>query len=173
VTFVIWLTGIPASGKSSIAKKLREKLIDMDWKVEVLESDELRRVLTPKPLYTDEERDWFYSTIIWLAQLLHKHDINVIIDATGHKKKYRDEARKIFGKNFIEVYVKCSVETAMKRDPKGLYRRALTGEVRTLPGLQVPYEETPNPEITLDTEKLSIDECVEEILKYLMKRIRK
>ena len=173
MTFVIWLTGIPASGKSSIAKKLREKLMSMNWRVEVLESDELRKVLTPKPLYTDEERDWFYRTIIWLAQLLHRHDINVIIDATAHKKKYRDEAREVFGENFIEVYVKCSLETAMRRDPKGLYRKALAGEVKTLPGLQVPYEETPNPEIVLDTEKLNPNECVEEIVKYLMTKIRK
>ncbi len=169
--FVIWLTGIPASGKSTIARKLADKLREKGLKVEILESDEVRKVLTPRPAYTDEERDWFYGVVlIWLAKLLYKHGVCVVIDATAHKRAYREKARQEFGKNFIEVYVKCSIETAMKRDPKGLYKAALEGKIRTLPGLQVPYEESPNPDVVVDTERMTPDECVEEILRKLQER---
>ena len=166
--FVAWFTGIPASGKSTIAKKVCEKLKDMGIKIEILESDEVRKVITPKPLYSDEERDWFYGTVlIWLAELLYRNGINVIIDATGHKAWYREKAREKFRQNFLEIYIKCSVETAMKRDPKGLYKAALEGRIKTLPGLQVPYEEPTNPDLVLDTEKLSINECVEKFIQLL------
>ncbi len=168
---VIWLTGIPASGKSTISRALSEKLRGAGLEVEVLESDEVRKILTPRPLYSEEERDWFYGKVlIWLAKLLFKHGICVIIDATGHKRMYRENARKEFGKHFIEVYVRCSVETAMKRDPKGLYRAALEGRIRTLPGLQVPYEEPINPEVIVDTEKEDVDTAVRKIIGYICNR---
>jgi len=168
---VIWLTGIPASGKSTIAKALAEKLRSIGLEVEVLESDEIRKVLTPRPLYSDEERDWFYGKVlIWLAKLLFKHNITVIIDATGHKRMYRENARREFGKKFVEVYVKCSLETAMKRDPKGLYKAALEGRISTLPGLQVPYEEPENPEVVVDTEREDVDTAVRKIVNYICNR---
>ncbi len=168
---VVWLTGIPASGKSTIAKKLYKKLVDVGIKVEILESDELRKILTPKPLYTEEERDWFYGkVIIWLAKLLYRNGIFVIIDATGHKRVYREEARREFKEKFIEVYVKCSLETAMKRDPKGLYRAALEGKIKTLPGLQVPYEEPTNPDVIVDTDIEDVDTCVRKILEHICGR---
>ncbi len=169
--FVIWLTGIPASGKSTIARKLADRLRGLGLKVEVLESDEVRKVLTPRPTYTEEERDWFYGTVlVWLAKLLYRNGICVIIDATAHKRAYREKARQEFGNDFVEVYVKCSIETAMKRDPKGLYKAALEGKIKTLPGLQVPYEESPNPDVVVDTEKMTPEECVETILSKLRER---
>lgn len=168
---MIWLTGIPASGKSTIAKLLAEKLRQLGIKVEVLESDDVRKVLTPKPLYTDEERDWFYGTVlVWLAKLLFRNGISVIIDATGHKRAYRERARSEFGDRFLEVYVKCSLETAMKRDPKGLYRAALEGRIKTLPGLQVPYEEPTNPDVVVNTETMSPEECVNVIIQKLREK---
>ncbi len=168
---VIWLTGIPASGKSTIAKELYRTLRKAGLDIEILESDEVRKVLTPRPLYTDEERDWFYGTVlIWLAELLYRHNIVVIIDATGHKKKYRENARYKFRERFVEVYVKCSIETAMKRDPKGLYKAALEEKIKTLPGLQVPYEEPENPDVIVDTENESVQECVRKIIDYICRK---
>ncbi len=171
MTFVSWFTGIPGSGKSTIAREAARALSSMSVRVEVLESDEVRRVLTPRPMYTDEERDWFYGTVlIWLAKLLYRNGVNVIIDATGHKAWYRQKARLEFGENFIEVYVRCSLRTAMARDPKGLYRAAIEGRIRTLPGLQVPYEEPTSPDLVLDTERMSVDECVKKFIDYLRAR---
>ena len=165
--FVLWLTGIPASGKSTIAKMLKFKLEQENVKVAVLESDEIRKVLTPNPKYTEEERDWFYSTLIWISSLLYRNGINVIIDATAHKRTYREKARSLFGKDFIEVYLRCPLKVAMKRDPKGLYKRALRGEIKTLPGLQVPYEEPCNPELIVDTSKEAPNEIVKKIILFL------
>ncbi len=169
--FVLWLTGIPASGKSTIAKRLAQELKSRGVDCEVLESDEIRKIVTPRASYTDEERDWFYGVmLIWLAKLLFRHNIAVIIDATGHKRAYRENARREFGDKFVEVYVKCSLETAMRRDPKGLYRAALEGRIRTLPGIQVPYEEPVSPDVVVDTEREDVDTCVRKILDYLANR---
>ncbi len=168
--FVIWLTGIPSSGKSTIARALKKALKSYGIKVEVLESDQMRKILTPKPKYTAEERDWFYNTLSWLAWLLYKNGINVIIDATGHKAEYRHRAREMIGSDFIEVYVRCPLEVAMSRDTKGLYKLALEGKIKTLPGLQVPYEEPPSPELVVDTSLESLQNIVNKIIKFLKGR---
>ncbi|MEM4700366.1 MAG: adenylyl-sulfate kinase [Candidatus Nezhaarchaeales archaeon] len=167
--FAVWLTGIPSSGKSTIAKKLKEKLETRGVGVEVLESDEIRKHLTPRPTYTEEERDAFYSALTFIGELLVRHGINVVFDATAHKRAYRDEARRRIEK-FVEVYVKCPLDEAMRRDPKGLYRRSLKGEISSLPGLQVPYEEPLNPDVVVDTSKLSPDEAAEAIISKLRER---
>jgi adenylylsulfate kinase len=160
--FAVWLTGIPSSGKSTIAKILASRLRGAGLKVEVLESDEVRRYLTPRPTYSEEERDAFYSALTYIGELLVKNGVNVIFDATAHKRAYREEARRRI-KNFVEVYVKCPLEEAMRRDSKGLYRRASLGETSTLPGLQVPFEEPTNPEVMVDTSKLSPEEAARAV----------
>ncbi|MHA1593612.1 MAG: adenylyl-sulfate kinase [Candidatus Baldrarchaeia archaeon] len=164
--FVIWLTGLPASGKSTIATLLAKKLSEMGVDVEVLESDVMRKVLTPRPTYSEEERDHFYNALVYIAFLLARHRVNVILDATANKRKYRENARRKIDR-FLEVYVRCPLEVCMKRDPKGLYKKALKGEIKTLPGLQVPYEEPLNPDLTIDTDKMSPEECVHKILNLL------
>jgi len=168
-SFCIWLTGLPASGKSTIASLLKQALQKMGITVQVLDSDELRKVLTPKPTYSLEERDWFYSVLVYIAKLLVDNGVNVIIAATGNKRRYRDEARYQI-KNFIEVYLKCDIETCMKRDKKGIYEAAKKGLASTVPGLQDPYEEPDNAELMLETNKLSPNQCVEHIINYLMTR---
>lgn len=165
--FVIWLTGIPSSGKSTIARALAQQLKKQSVKVQILESDELRKVLTPDPKYTEEERNWFYEVISWLAWLLYKNGVNVIIDATAHKASYRRRARDLIGKDFIEIYVRCPLNVAIKRDTKGLYKLALKGIIKTLPGIQVPYEEPKAPEIIVDTSMESLDRIVNKILQFL------
>lgn len=168
--WVMWITGLPSSGKSTIARGLVERLRKLGIRVEALESDELRRVLTPNPSYSEEERLWFYGVLVYIAGLLAKNGVNVIIDATGNRRIYRDLARRRF-KRFVEVYARCPIETCMKRDVKGLYRRALEGSLKTLPGLQTPYEEPTNPEIIVDTDRLRPEEAVEAVLEGL-KRLR-
>ncbi|MDT7891624.1 MAG: adenylyl-sulfate kinase [Thermoproteota archaeon] len=168
-SFCIWLTGLPASGKSTIASLLKNALQNMGISVQILDSDELRKILTPKPTYSLEERDWFYSVLVYIAKLLVDNGVNVIIAATGNKKRYRDEARSQI-KNFIEVYLKCDIETCMKRDKKGIYEAAKKGLASTVPGLQDPYEESNNAELVLETNKLNPNECVEQIIDYLISR---
>ncbi|HLI46472.1 MAG TPA: adenylyl-sulfate kinase [Geobacterales bacterium] len=166
--FCVWLTGLPASGKSTIAEHLRKLLNERGIKVQILDSDELRKVLTPKPTYSLEERDWFYDVLVYIAKILYENGVNVIIAATGNKRAYRDKARNVI-QNFLEVYVKCDLETCMKRDKKGIYELAKMGLASTVPGIQDPYEEPLNPELVLDTTSLEPKQCASLILGYLEK----
>lgn len=161
VGFAIWLTGIPSSGKSTIAQALGKRLKDRGIKVEVLESDRVRKFI-PQSSYTEEGRDAFYRALIHIGKLLVKNGINVVFDATANKRIYRDEARSSIPK-FVEVYVKCPLEVAMKRDPKELYKKALSGEIKELPGLQARYEEPLSPEVVINSVKESPEDAAIKI----------
>lgn len=164
--FAVWLTGLPASGKTTLAKALADALAARGVGVQILDSDELRRVLTPQPTYSSSERDWFYQTMVYIGQLLVQNGVNVLFAATAGRCRYRDRARERI-KNFMEVYVRCSLETSMARDEKGIYARGLAGEATTVPGLQVPYQEPQNPALTIDTERQTPEEGVQAILARL------
>ncbi len=147
--FAVWFTGIPASGKSSIARELAKKMSDSGAPVVVLESDEMRRILTPGSTYSSDERDRFYRALVLIGEMITRNGINVIFDATANRRAYRDHARALIPK-FIEAYVRCPLDICMKRDPKGIYGRAAVGQTTTVPGIQSPYEPPLNPELTLD-----------------------
>ncbi len=150
--FAVWITGIPASGKSSIARELRARLNALKIPVMVLESDEMRAILTPHAQYSSEERDRFYHALVLIGTLVTRNGINVIFDATANRQMYRDHARSLIA-NFVEAYVQCPLDVCMKRDPKGIYRSAAVGKTSTVPGMQSLYEEPGHPEITLDGQE--------------------
>jgi adenylylsulfate kinase len=162
----IWLTGLPASGKSSIAAMLRPRLEELKLSVEVLESDAVRRILTPTPTYLPAERDLFYRALAFMGAKMVSRGITVIFDATATKRAYRDFARSLIPK-FIEVAVECPLELAMQRDYKGTYQRGQRGESSTVPGLQEPYEAPLNPEVRIDTTKVTASEAAEMIMKLV------
>ncbi|MEM2896209.1 MAG: adenylyl-sulfate kinase [Candidatus Bathyarchaeia archaeon] len=173
----VWITGLPGSGKSTIANRLIEKL-GKNKKVQLLTIDSLRKVVTPKPSYTISEREIVYGILVFIAQLLTKNGVNVIIDATGNLRKFRDKAR-VDIKKFMEVYVKCPLEVCIEREsrrdetfgaPRNIYRKALSGESLTVPGLGASYEEPLNPELIVESNKLSPEECAEIILKAIFER---
>lgn len=176
----VWLTGLPGSGKSTVAKVLIDKLMNNGIKAQIVSSDELRKVVTPVPKYTEEEREVVYGAIVYVARILTKNGVNVVIDATGNRRRYREKAREEI-KNFMEVYLYCPLETCIKREsrrietfqaPKDIYKKALEGK-STVPGIGVPYEEPLNPELRIDTEKLNPDACAEKILDLIRKQILK
>ncbi|MBX3303878.1 MAG: adenylyl-sulfate kinase [Nitrospira sp.] len=164
--FAVWLTGLPASGKSTIARELTTQLETLGFTVDVLESDAVRRVLTPHPTYSQAERDLFYRALAFMGTRLVSHGITVIFDATANRRTYRDFARSLIPR-FIEVAVECPLELAMRRDYKGTYRRGQRGESATVPGLQEPYEAPLNPEVRIDTTKVSAKEAAGMILKFV------
>ena len=149
--FAVWVTGLPASGKSSITRELMKKLESEGVRVVVLESDEMRKILTTEPTYSETERKQFYRTLVLIGELITRSGINVIFDATANQRDYRDYARSLIPK-FVEVYVVCPLEVCMKRDPKGIYGRAKSGKASTVPGIQVSYEPPLQPEVTLNCQ---------------------
>ncbi|CUQ65529.1 adenylyl-sulfate kinase [Candidatus Nitrospira inopinata] len=161
----IWLTGLPASGKSTIAAALKPKLEAAGHVVEVLESDAVRRILTPAPTYSREERDLFYRALAFMGSRLVAHGVTVIFDATANRRAYRDFARTLIPR-FIEVAVVCPLELCMQRDYKGTYQRGQRGETSTVPGLQDAYEAPAYPEVRIDTTRFSAKEAAETIFEY-------
>ncbi len=176
MTWAIWLTGLPGSGKTAIAQKVRSILAEGGINVKVLELDKIRKFITPKPSYSEEERDIVYSSLVYMAKLLVESSKPVIIDATANRRKYRERARKEID-NFAEVFIKCSLDTCMERErrrkaeyaPSGIYKRAKE-EGATVPGVNVPYEKPENPEVTVDSEKMSVEECAEEVVAFINKK---
>jgi adenylylsulfate kinase len=169
--FAIWITGLPASGKSTIVAELTPKLEGLGRPVEVLESDAVRRVLTPTPTYSHAERDLFYRALAFMGARLVAHGVTVIFDATANRRAYRDFARSLIPQ-FIEVAVDCPLELAMQRDYKGTYRRGQRGESATVPGLQDAYEAPLNPEVTIDTTKVQGMEAAGMILKFIQGNVQ-
>ena len=158
----IWITGLPASGKSTIVAALRPQLEALGLTVDVLESDEVRRLLTPQATYSSEERDLFYRALAFTGQCLVAHGVTVVFDATASRQAYRDWARAMIPR-FIEVAVECPLALCMKRDRKGTYQKGLRGESTTVPGLQSSYESPANPELRIDTTKLSPQQAAKQI----------
>ncbi|MFX1485680.1 MAG: adenylyl-sulfate kinase [Promethearchaeota archaeon] len=169
--FAIWITGLPGSGKSTTANILKDRLEDNGIHVQLLRMDEVRRVVTPTPTYSDQERDIVYAALAYMGKILADNGINVIFDATANRQRYRDKARELI-KRFMEAYLKCPLEICIEREmsreeltsaPRDIYKRAMKGDTRTVPGFQTQYEEPKNPEIIVEADKLSPDQCAEEI----------
>jgi adenylylsulfate kinase len=171
-----WITGLPGSGKSTVAEALLELLHKLSVNVQLLSSDALRRVVTPKPSYSLEERDMVYATLAYIAELLTQNGVNVVIDATGNLRRYRENARKRI-RVFIEAYLECPLEVCKEREaarvrthkaPKQIYKRARHGKAPTVPGMGQPYEPPLNPEIKLDATKCSPIECAQKVLEKIL-----
>ncbi len=160
--FAIWLTGLPASGKSTIAACLKSLLQERGIDVEVIESDVLRRILHDEG-YGEADRDAFYKRMVWIGALLAKHGVPVIFDATANRQRYRDAARSQIPR-FFEVFVDVPLAACMARDPKGIYRNA-AGEV---PGLHATYEPPLNPDLVIDGLHESPDEAARRIAALLL-----
>lgn len=166
--FAVWITGLPASGKSTISGALARALASRGVDVEVLESDRLRDALTPRPTYSDEERDRFYRSMAHIGSLLVKHGVAVVFDATANRRAYRAFGRQAIDR-FVEVYVDCPIEVCIARDPKGIYRKARSGEAATVPGVQSSYEPPEHPDLTVSGTRDPQD-AVRAILRLLETR---
>ncbi len=168
--FAIWITGLPASGKTAVAEGIKRRLEELyEIKVEHLESDALRKVLTPEPSYSVSEREWFYDVITYIGDMLTKHGVNIIIDATGNRAAHRERARHAIGR-FLEVYIRCPLKTCMERDPKGIYRLAQSGKTTSVPGIQDMYEEPVSPDLIIDSDKVSPETGAEHVIALIKGR---
>ncbi|HTX43269.1 MAG TPA: adenylyl-sulfate kinase [Methanocella sp.] len=162
MAWAAWVTGLPGCGKTTVSRIASDILKAKGVHVKVLNIDDVRKVLTPRPTYDVGERAIVYAAIAYMAKLLVDAGVNVIIDATGNLRRYRDVARELIP-DFVEVYVECPLDVAMEREatriggnaPRGIYEKGKTGESSTVPGLNVAYEPPLRPLVTLDTDKLN------------------
>jgi len=163
---VIWLTGIPASGKTTIATLLMDYYKQKNLPVDILDGDEIRKTLSSDLGFSEKDRKEHNRRVIFVAKLLAKNGVTTIIPLISPYRETRELARNEIP-NFVEVWVKASIDECKRRDPKGLYKKALAGEITNLTGLQAPYEEPKNPELIIDTEKHTTQKSLEMILSKL------
>ncbi len=165
---VIWLTGLSGSGKTSVAHGVEENLIKRGVHVYVLDGDNLRHGLCSDLGFTEEDREENIRRVGELARLLVDAGLVVITAFISPFRRDRDRARALFAKgDFLEVYLKCDLETCEQRDSKGLYRKARAGEIADFTGVDSPYEEPLEPELVLDTATLSLHEAVDQTAALL------
>ena len=167
--FAVWVTGLPASGKSTLIQALKTQLADRGIEIAVLESDVLRRIFTVQPHYDEQERETFYRQMVYIGTLLTQHGVPVIFDATANRRAYRDQARSQIPR-FIEVYVNSPLEICIARDPKGIYRKAREGEANNVPGLQSAYEPPEKPELVIDGSQERPETAARRVMKTLAEK---
>ncbi len=162
--FTIWLTGPSGAGKTTLAKKLAEKLRDMGYGVEILDGDEIRRTLYPELGFSKEAREMHNRIVIHMAKILSRNGVIAIVSLISPYKAVREYARKEIN-DFIEVYINAPLEVRIKRDPKGLYKKAIKGEIKGLTGYDGVYEEPENPEVIIDSSKMTPDEEAKAVIE--------
>ena len=169
--FTVWLTGLSGAGKSTIAERLAPELAARGCSVEVLDGDEVRAHLSKGLGFSREDRDTNIARISFVASLLVRHGAAVITAAISPYAQARTEARERIGDaQFIEVYVRCSLDELVRRDVKGLYKKAIAGEVKHFTGVSDPYEAPERPDVTVDSETEAVEESVAKVLGELERR---
>jgi len=163
MAFVIWMTGLPCSGKTTVARKLQEQISNLA----VLDGDELREWLSPKD-FSREGRNEHNRKVAHLAQLLIEHEVPVCVSLISPFKVNREQASEIIGNSkFIETYIKCPLEICEERDEKGMYKKARSGEIKNFTGVSDDYDIPSNPKLIIETGKNPVEENVKQILDYL------
>jgi adenylylsulfate kinase len=164
--FVLWLTGLSGAGKSTIASAVAPSLVERGHRVEVLDGDEVRTNLCQGLGFSREDRDTNIARIGYVAGKLAKHGVAVVVAAISPYRDARDKVRSSVA-DFVEVHVAAPVETCAERDVKGLYAKALAGEIKNFTGVSDPYEHPLEPEILLHTERETVQESVRRVLSWL------
>lgn len=162
----LWFTGLPSSGKSTIARILERQFRKWNLKNELLDGDVIRTNLSKGLGFSKEDRDLNIKRIGFVCQLLTRNDVIAIASAISPYREVRDFNRRMIG-NFVEVYVKASVDECEKRDVKGLYKKAKAGEIKGFTGVDDPYEEPLNPEVICDTEHETPEQSAEKVVRRL------
>jgi len=164
--FVLWFTGLSGSGKTTLAKPVEEELRRRGLKVERLDGDIVRKSLTRDLGFSKEDRDKNIERVTFVAKLLSRNGVAVLASFISPYRAVRQTVREETT-NFIEVYVEVPLEEAIKRDVKGLYQKALNGEIESFTGVSDPYEEPLDPEIWVPTHLETVEDSVQRILTYL------
>ncbi len=165
--FTAWFTGLPCSGKTTIADRVAEILKRNGCRVERLDGDIVRKGLTSDLGFSKEDRDENINRVTFVAKLLTRNDVAVLATFVSPYRERREKTRREIG-NFVEIYTRCPTEVCMQRDDKGMYKKALAGEITNFTGVDDPYEEPESPELVLNTDKEAVEESVKRVLDKLV-----
>ena len=166
---VAWLTGLPGSGKTTIASRVAGRLRAEGYRVELIDGDWARKTVSVGSGFTREERINHLRRIAWITRLLARNGVIVLASFVSPYRDARRMVREIVEEEapFLEIYVRASLETVIRRDPKGLYKKALAGEIKHMTGIDDPYEPPENPWLVIDTDKASVEESVDLLYSRL------
>jgi len=164
--FTCWLTGLSGAGKSTLAMALSKALVTQQVSHELLDGDIVRTNLSKGLGFSREDRDTNVLRVGFVCSLLNKHSINAVVALISPYQETRAKLREMLP-GFIEIYVNCPLEVCIERDPKGLYKRAIAGEIPEFTGISSPYEPPSSPDIIVSTNRETVDESVDKILNYL------
>jgi len=164
--FTLWFTGLSGAGKSTLARQVEGILLERGCNVEVLDGDEVRQNLSKGLGFSKEDRDTNIRRIGYVCRLLARNNTIAISAAISPYTSVRDEVRAMHD-NFVEVYVKCSIEVVTERDTKGLYKKAIAGEIKNFTGISDPYEAPEKAEVVVETDKETEEESVAKIMATL------
>ncbi len=170
---VVWMTGLSGSGKTTIAQEVERRLVASDYKAYVLDGDKLRHGLNKDLGFSDADRVENMRRLAETSNLFRDAGIITIVTLISPFAQNRREARETIGNDFMEVYIKASIETCKKRDPNKLYQKALNGQIKYFTGIDSPYEIPENPDLVLDTEKWNEEECTEILYNFILKQLKR
>ncbi|MFG6150055.1 adenylyl-sulfate kinase [Halobacillus sp. B23F22_1] len=171
-SLIVWLTGLSGSGKSTIANLSEQRLFNKGINTYLLDGDNLRHGINQNLGFKEEDRKENIRRISEIGKLFVDAGVVIFVAAISPYKEDREAARHRFEEEeFIEVYVKCTLEECEKRDPKGLYQKARAGEIKNFTGISQPYEEPDSPEVIIDTTSQSIEKSVDQLTHFLLKKI--
>ncbi|MCK4299073.1 MAG: adenylyl-sulfate kinase [Planctomycetes bacterium] len=162
----VWMTGLPGSGKTTIALDVEERLKAMGKNVEILDGDEVRKGLSSDLGFSKEDRQQHAKRVTFVAKVLTRNDVIVLVGLISPFKAFRQYARDEIG-DFLEVFVDTSLDECIRRDPKGLYKLALEGKIKDLTGLQDPYEAPEDPELVIPTEDVTVEQSADMVMDSL------
>lgn len=168
--FTIWLTGLSGAGKTTLTNAILPLLRENGVRVEVLDGDEVRTNLSKGLGFSKEDRDANIRRIGYVARLLSRNGVGVIAAAISPYREIRDEVRRSIeadGARFVEIYVKAPLETLIERDVKGLYKKAIAGEIKQFTGVSDPYEEPFDPELVIESDKVTVEQGAAKIIARL------
>lgn len=164
---LLWFTGFSGSGKSTVANSVAEKLQDKGKLTYLLDGDNIRHGINSDLGFSIEDRTENIRRIGEIGKLFVDAGIITLACFISPLREERENVRKLLGKDFVEIFIDCPLEECEKRDPKSLYKKARAGEIKEFTGITAPYEKPNNPEIVVHTNLQSLEECTNEILKYL------
>lgn len=159
----VWMTGLPGSGKTTIALEVERRLKALGRNVEILDGDEVRKGLSSDLGFSKEDRQQHARRVTFVAKVLSRNGVIVLVGLISPFRAFRQYAREEIG-DFLEVYIDTSLEECIHRDPKGLYKKAMAGQIKDLTGLQDPYEAPEHPELVIPTEDVSVDQAAEMVV---------